>query len=205
MHGYKHIIKPLIDKIAAILLLVVLLPVWLPLALLLWIANGGKPFFFQQRPGLNGKVFVLMKFRTMTDKRDAAGKLLPDRQRLTRLGSLVRKTSLDELPQLINVLKGDMSLVGPRPLLVEYLPLYNELQHKRHSMRPGITGWAQVNGRNAISWDRRFEYDVWYVEHVSPALDLKIMWLTLLKVLRSEGVTQQGHATVEKFTGNTII
>lgn len=205
MHGYKHIIKPLIDKIAAILLLVILLPVWLPLALLLWIANGGKPFFFQQRPGLNGKVFVLMKFRTMTDKRDAAGKLLPDRQRLTRLGSLVRKTSLDELPQLINVLKGDMSLVGPRPLLVEYLPLYNELQHKRHSMRPGITGWAQVNGRNAISWDRRFEYDVWYVEHVSPALDLKIMWLTLLKVLRSEGVTQQGHATVEKFTGNTII
>lgn len=205
MHGYKHIIKPLIDKIAAILLLVILLPVWLPLALLLWIANGGKPFFFQQRPGLNGKVFVLMKFRTMTDKRDAAGKLLPDRQRLTRLGSLVRKTSLDELPQLINVLKGDMSLIGPRPLLVEYLPLYNELQHKRHSMRPGITGWAQVNGRNAISWDRRFEYDVWYVEHVSPALDLKIMWLTLLKVLRSEGVTQQGHATVEKFTGNTII
>lgn len=205
MHGYKHIIKPLIDKIAAILLLVILLPVWLPLALLLWIANGGKPFFFQQRPGLNGKVFVLMKFRTMTEKRDAAGKLLPDRQRLTRLGSLVRKTSLDELPQLINVLKGDMSLVGPRPLLVEYLPLYNELQHKRHSMRPGITGWAQVNGRNAISWDRRFEYDVWYVEHVSPALDLKIMWLTLLKVLRSEGVTQQGHATVEKFTGNTII
>lgn len=205
MHGYKHIIKPLIDKIAAILLLVVLLPVWLPLALLLWIANDGKPFFFQQRPGLNGKVFVLMKFRTMTDKRDAAGKLLPDRQRLTRLGSLVRKTSLDELPQLINVLKGDMSLIGPRPLLVEYLPLYNEVQHKRHSMRPGITGWAQVNGRNAISWDRRFEYDVWYVEHVSPALDLKIMWLTLLKVLRSEGVTQQGHATVEKFTGNTII
>ena len=205
MNGYKHIIKPLIDKIAAILLLVVLLPVWLPLALLLWIANGGKPFFFQQRPGLNGKVFVLMKFRTMTDKRDAAGKLLPDRQRLTRLGSLVRKTSLDELPQLINVLKGDMSLIGPRPLLVEYLPLYNEVQHKRHSMRPGITGWAQVNGRNAISWDRRFEYDVWYVEHVSPALDLKIMWLTLLKVLRSEGVTQQGHATVEKFTGNTII
>lgn len=205
MHGYKHIIKPLIDKIAAILLLVILLPVWLPLALLLWIANGGKPFFFQQRPGLNGKVFVLMKFRTMTDKRDAAGKLLPDRQRLTRLGSLVRKTSLDELPQLINVLKGDMSLIGPRPLLVEYLPLYNEVQHKRHSMRPGITGWAQVNGRNAISWDRRFEYDVWYVEHVSPALDLKIMWLTLLKVLRSEGVTQQGHATVEKFTGNTII
>ncbi|HEY0608589.1 MAG TPA: sugar transferase [Chitinophaga sp.] len=205
MHGYKHIIKPLIDKIAAILLLVVLLPVWLPLALLLWIANDGKPFFFQQRPGLNGKVFVLMKFRTMTDKRDAAGKLLPDRQRLTRLGSLVRKTSLDELPQLINVLKGDMSLIGPRPLLVEYLPLYNEVQHKRHSMRPGITGWAQVNGRNAISWDRRFEYDVWYVEHVSPALDLKIMWLTLLKVLRSEGVTRQGHATVEKFTGNTII
>lgn len=205
MHGYKHIIKPLIDKTAALLLLLLLLPVWLPLTVLLWVANGGKPFFFQQRPGLNGKVFVLMKFRTMTDKRDANGKLLPDGQRLTRLGSLVRKSSLDELPQLINVLKGDMSLIGPRPLLVEYLPLYNHVQRKRHSMRPGITGWAQVNGRNAISWERRFQYDVWYVENVSPALDLKIMWLTLLKVLRSEGVTQQGHATMEKFTGNTII
>jgi lipopolysaccharide/colanic/teichoic acid biosynthesis glycosyltransferase len=145
-----------------------------------------------------------MKFRTMTDKRDASGELLPDEQRLSRLGRLVRKSSLDELPQLINVVKGDMSLIGPRPLLVEYLPLYNDIQRRRHAVRPGITGWAQVNGRNAISWDQRFEYDVWYVENISPALDLRILWLTLLKVCRAEGVTQQGHATVEKFTGNSI-
>lgn len=203
MHGYKHIIKPLIDRVAALILLVLLLPVWLPLMILLWIVNSGRPFFLQQRPGLNGKVFVLMKFRTMTDKRDAAGILLPDARRLTPLGRLVRKTSLDELPQLVNVLKGDMSLIGPRPLLVEYLPLYNEMQHRRHSVRPGITGWAQVNGRNAISWEHRFEYDVWYVENISPALDLRIAWLTLLKVGKAEGVTQKGHATVEKFTGNS--
>jgi lipopolysaccharide/colanic/teichoic acid biosynthesis glycosyltransferase len=205
MHGYQHIIKPLIDRTAALILLLLLLPLWLPLTVLLWMANGGKPFFFQERPGLNGKVFVLMKFRTMTDKRDASGHLLPDGQRLTGLGRLVRKTSLDEIPQLVNVLKGDMSLIGPRPLLVEYLPLYNEVQRRRHSVRPGITGWAQVNGRNAISWERKFQYDVWYAEHVSPALDLKILWLTLLKVCRSEGITQQGQATAEKFTGNTII
>lgn len=205
MHGYQHIIKPLIDRVAAFILLMLLLPIWLPLTVLLWIANGGKPFFFQERPGLNGGVFVLVKFRTMTDQRDAAGNLLPDAQRLTGLGRLVRKTSLDEMPQLINVLKGDMSLIGPRPLLVEYLPLYNEVQRKRHSVRPGITGWAQVNGRNAISWERKFEYDVWYAENLSLALDLKILWLTLMKVCRSEGITQQGQATAEKFTGNTII
>jgi undecaprenyl phosphate N,N'-diacetylbacillosamine 1-phosphate transferase len=203
MHGYKHIIKPLGDRLAAFILLVLLLPVWLPLMVLLWIVNGGKPFFFQQRPGLNGKVFVLMKFRTMTDKRDAAGKLLPDAQRLSPLGRLVRKSSLDELPQLLNVVKGDMSLIGPRPLLVEYLPLYNDMQRRRHAVRPGITGWAQVNGRN--TWEQRFEYDVWYVENISPALDLRIIWLTLLKVCRAEGVAQQGHVTVEKFTGNSII
>lgn len=202
MPGYKNIVKPLTDKTVALILLLLLLPVLLPLTLLLWIVNGGKPFFFQERPGLNGKIFVLMKFRTMTDKRDASGKLLPDAQRLTPLGRLVRKSSLDELPQLVNVLKGDMSLIGPRPLLVEYLPLYNEMQRRRHAVRPGITGWAQVNGRNAISWERRFQYDVWYVENISPALDLRIIWLTLLKVGRAEGVTQQGHATVEKFTGN---
>jgi undecaprenyl phosphate N,N'-diacetylbacillosamine 1-phosphate transferase len=205
MHGYQHIIKPLGDRLAALILLALLLPVWLPLMLLLWIVNGGKPFFFQQRPGLNGKVFVLMKFRTMTDQRDATGKLLPDAQRLSPLGRLVRKSSLDELPQLLNVVKGDMSLIGPRPLLVEYLPLYNDMQRRRHAVRPGITGWAQVNGRNTISWEQRFEYDVWYVENISPALDLRIIWLTLLKVCRAEGVTQQGHVTVEKFTGNSII
>jgi len=205
MHGYKHIIKPLGDRLAALILLVLLLPVWLPLMVLLWIVNGGKPFFFQQRPGLNGKVFVLMKFRTMTDKRDASGELLPDAQRLSPLGRLVRKSSLDELPQLLNVVKGDMSLIGPRPLLVEYLPLYNDMQRRRHAVRPGITGWAQVNGRNTISWEQRFEYDVWYVENISPTLDLRIVWLTLLKVCRAEGVAQRGHATVEKFTGNSII
>ncbi|HEY0611343.1 MAG TPA: sugar transferase [Chitinophaga sp.] len=205
MHGYKHIIKPLTDRLAALILLVLLLPVWLPLMILLWIVNGGKPFFFQQRPGLEGKVFVLMKFRTMTDKRDASGKLLPDAQRLSPLGRLVRKTSLDELPQLVNVVKGDMSLIGPRPLLVEYLPLYNDTQRRRHAVRPGITGWAQVHGRNAISWEQKFEYDVWYVENISPALDLRIVWLTLLKVCKAEGVTQQGHATMEKFTGTPII
>ncbi|WP_298741172.1 sugar transferase [uncultured Chitinophaga sp.] len=203
MHGYKHIIKPLADRLVALILLVLLLPVWLPLMILLWIVNRGKPFFFQQRPGLNGRIFVLMKFRTMTDKRDKAGQLLPDAQRLTPLGRLVRRTSLDELPQLLNVLRGDMSLVGPRPLLVEYLPLYNNMQRRRHAVRPGITGWAQVNGRNAISWEQRFEYDVWYVEHISLALDLRILWLTLLKVCRAEGVTQHGHATAEKFTGNS--
>ena len=205
MHGYQHIIKPLGDRLAALILLALLLPVWLPLMLLLWIVNGGKPFFFQQRPGLNGKVFVLMKFRTMTDQRDATGKLLPDAQRLSPLGRLVRKSSLDELPQLLNVVKGDMSLIGPRPLLVEYLPLYNDMQRRRHAVRPGITGWAQVNGRNTISWEQRFEYDVWYVENISPTLDLRIVWLTLLKVCRAEGVAQRGHATVEKFTGNSII
>jgi lipopolysaccharide/colanic/teichoic acid biosynthesis glycosyltransferase len=204
MHGYRDIIKPLLDKLAALLILLPLLPLWLLLTILLWAANRGKPFFFQPRPGLNGKIFVLMKFKTMSDKRDEQGNLLPDKDRLTGLGKLVRKTSLDEVPQLLNVLKGDMSLIGPRPLLVEYLPLYNEEQHKRHSVRPGITGWAQVNGRNAISWDRKFAYDVWYAEHLSPGLDLKIIWLTIQKVLRSEGISQQGQATAEKFTGNTI-
>jgi len=201
MHGYKNIIKPLIDRLVALVLLLLLLPVWLLLTVLLWVANNGKPFFLQQRPGLYGKIFSVIKFRTMTDQRDANGQLLPDGQRLTRIGSIVRKTSLDEIPQLLNVLKGDMSLVGPRPLLVEYLPLYNATQRRRHAVRPGITGWAQVNGRNAISWEQKFEYDVWYVEHISFALDIKILWLTVCKVFRSEGISQQGHATARKFTG----
>ncbi|GAA0559821.1 sugar transferase [Chitinophaga japonensis] len=202
MHGYKHIVKPLLDRLVVLLLLLLLSPVWLLLTVLLWIANDGKPFFFQQRPGLYGRIFRVIKFRTMTDQRDADGRLLPDEQRLTRIGSIVRKTSLDEIPQLLNVLKGDMSLVGPRPLLVEYLPLYNATQRRRHAVRPGITGWAQVNGRNAISWEQKFEYDVWYVEHISFALDLRILWMTLVKVLRSEGISAANTATMERFTGN---
>lgn len=205
MQGYKDIVKPLSDRVIALLLLLLLLPVWLLLTVLLALVNGGRPFFFQPRPGLHGKIFSVIKFKTMTDKRDRNGNLLPDHDRLTPLGKLVRKTSLDEIPQLLNVLKGDMSLIGPRPLLVEYLPLYNEEQQKRHAVRPGITGWAQVNGRNAISWERKFEYDVWYADHVSFELDMKIAWLTIQKVLRSEGISQQGQATAEKFTGNTII
>ena len=205
MHGYKNIIKPLLDRLVALLVLLLLLPVWLLLTVLLALVNGGRPFFFQQRPGLHGKVFRVIKFKTMTDQRDRHGNLLPDHDRLTSLGKLVRKTSLDEIPQLLNVLKGDMSLIGPRPLLVEYLPLYNGVQRRRHSVRPGITGWAQVNGRNAISWERKFEYDVWYADHVSFELDMKIIFLTIQKVIRSEGISQQGQATAEKFTGNTII
>jgi len=204
MPGYKHNIKPLLDKIAAFILLLLLLPLGLLLLLLLGIANNGRPFFLQQRPGLYGKVFCIIKFRTMNNKRDVNGRLLPDAQRLTAVGKLVRKTSLDEIPQLINVLKGDMSLVGPRPLLVEYLPLYNQEQQRRHSVRPGITGWAQVNGRNAITWEQKFKYDVWYADHVSLQLDLKIVWLTILKAARSEGISQQGQATAQKFEGTTV-
>jgi len=204
MPGYKHNIKPLLDRIAAFMLLLLLLPLGLLLVLLLGIANNGRPFFLQQRPGLYGKIFCIIKFRTMNNKRDVNGSLLPDAQRLTVVGKLVRKTSLDELPQLINVLKGDMSLVGPRPLLVEYLPLYNAEQQRRHSVRPGITGWAQVNGRNAITWEQKFKYDVWYADHVSLQLDLKIIWLTVLKAARSEGISQQGQATAQKFEGTTV-
>lgn len=171
------------------------------ITLFLAVANQGNPFFRQLRPGLNGKVFVLIKFKTMNDRNDAAGQLLPDAERLTTLGKIIRKTSLDELPQLWNVLNGDMSLIGPRPLLVEYLSLYNKQQSKRHAVRPGITGWAQVNGRNALSWEEKFKYDVWYVENLSLALDAKIIWITLIKVLRGEGITSDTSATMERFKG----
>ncbi|MFF6017083.1 sugar transferase [Lysinibacillus fusiformis] len=165
--------------------------------------NLGSPAIFKQpRPGLNGKVFNVYKFRTMTDERGDNGELLPDSERLTSFGKLLRKLSLDELPQLLNVLKGDMSFVGPRPLLEEYLPLYNERQAQRHKVRPGITGWAQVNGRNAISWEQKFEYDVWYVENQSFWLDMKILLLTVKKVFVSEGISQEGQATIKKFTGS---
>lgn len=168
----------------------------------LTIANHGKPFFFQKRPGKNEKVFSIIKFKSMNDKTDAQGKLLSDAERLTAIGGFVRKTSLDEIPQLINVLKGDMSLIGPRPLLVQYLPLYNEFQKRRHEVRPGITGWAQVNGRNALSWEKKFEYDVWYVDHLSLGLDLKILFLTVKKVFIREGISKEGEATMTPFKGN---
>jgi undecaprenyl phosphate N,N'-diacetylbacillosamine 1-phosphate transferase len=177
-------------------------PVMIITTILLTFVNKGKPFFFQIRPGFNEKLFKIVKFKTMTDAKDADGNLLPDHERMTKVGNLVRKTSLDELPQLINVLKGDMSLIGPRPLLPEYLPLYNKEQQKRHHVKPGITGWAQVNGRNAISWEQKFKYDVWYVEHISFVTDVKIVLKTIKKVVVSEGVNSAGQATTVAFTGS---
>ena len=199
---YSNFIKPLCDRVVALIALVVLSPVILIVTILLLVANNGKPFFFQPRAGFKGRIFRIIKFKTMNDRKDANGELLPDADRLTAIGRFVRKTSLDELPQLLNVIKGDMSIVGPRPLLVEYLPLYNATQARRHDVKPGITGWAQVNGRNAISWTLKFEYDVYYVEHISFAFDVRIIWRTLSKVFKSEGISAQGVATAEKFTGN---
>lgn len=199
---YKQFIKPLLDFLAALMGLLIISPVFVVVTLALAIANSGKPFFFQRRPGKGERIFTIVKFKTMNDKKDAQGRLLPDAQRLTAVGRLVRKTSLDEIPQLLNVLKGDMSFVGPRPLLPEYLPLYNETQRKRHEVKPGITGWAQVNGRNAISWEQKFDYDVWYVKNQSWAVDLKILFLTAKKVVVSEGISQEGQATAEAFKGN---
>lgn len=199
---YKNYIKRIIDFSAALVGLLLLSPVFILVTIGLFFANQGKPFFFQSRPGKGERIFRIIKFKTMNDKKDANGNLLPDADRLTPVGSFVRKTSLDEIPQLINVLKGDMSLIGPRPLLVQYLPLYNEIQKRRHEVRPGITGWAQVNGRNAISWLRKFEYDVWYVDHISFLLDMKILFLTLKKVFIREGISQQGQATAAEFRGN---
>lgn len=202
---YRQFLKRWIDFTVALLALLLLSPVLLLVTLALFIANNGQPFFTQLRPGRDERVFRIRKFKTMNDKKDATGVLLPDAQRLTPAGSFVRKTSLDELPQLFNVLKGDMSLVGPRPLLVDYLPLYNERQRLRHSVRPGITGWAQVNGRNAVSWEQRFEMDAWYATHLSFLLDMKIIGMTIGKVLRAKDVNAPGAATVERFTGNTEI
>lgn len=201
---YKNIFKRLFDFLAAFAGLLILSPVFIVVTIGLSIANSGKPFFFQTRPGKNARLFRIIKFKTMNDKKDAQCGLLPDAQRLTKIGSFVRKTSLDEIPQLINVLKGEMSLIGPRPLLPEYLPLYSPEQYRRHEVRPGITGWAQVNGRNAISWQQKFEYDVWYVDHLSFALDLRILFLTLKKVVVSEGINTDGQATTERFKGNAI-
>jgi lipopolysaccharide/colanic/teichoic acid biosynthesis glycosyltransferase len=169
---------------------------------ILLISNSGKVFFTQDRPGKNGKIFKVIKFKTMNNSRDANGVLLPDSQRLTKVGKFIRSTSLDEIPQLLNILKGDMSLVGPRPLLVSYLNLYTPEQNKRHNVRPGITGWAQVNGRNSISWTQKFEYDVWYVDNISFFLDIKILCLTLKKVIKQEGISSNNNATMEAFKGN---
>lgn len=190
------------DFSLALVLMVLLAPVFILLILLLYIFNRGKVFFFQDRPGKNEKVFRIVKFKTMTDEKDEQGNLLPDELRLTKMGKFVRKTSLDELPQLLNVLKGDMSFIGPRPLLVSYLPLYNEEQKRRHLIKPGITGWAQVNGRNTITWKQKFIYDVYYVDHLSLALDLKIFWMTIKKVLKREGINTDGQATADDFKGN---
>ncbi|WP_292010230.1 sugar transferase [Chryseobacterium sp.] len=198
---YKSFFKRMIDFFIAFLALIILSPVFIIVAIGLYFANRGKPFFFQARPGLNEKIFKIIKFKTMNDKKDADGNLLSDAERLTSIGAFVRKTSLDELPQLINVLKGDMAIIGPRPLLPQYLPLYNETQKRRHEVRPGITGWAQVNGRNAISWAKKFELDVWYVDNLSFLTDCKVFFTTFKKVFKSEGISQEGQVTTEAFNG----
>jgi lipopolysaccharide/colanic/teichoic acid biosynthesis glycosyltransferase len=200
---YRHFFKRLFDFVIALIGFIIISPLFLLLWIWLSIANkGAGAFFFQERPGKHERIFKVIKFKTMTDERDAKGNLLPDAVRLTRIGKFVRSTSLDEIPQLLNVIKGDMALIGPRPLLVQYLPLYNETQRRRHEVRPGITGWAQVNGRNAISWQEKFAYDVWYVDHLSLSLDIKIFLKTVEKVFNREGINSQDNATMEPFKGN---
>lgn len=198
---YKIAFKSIIDFFVSFVILVITAPILIIVTLFLLFANQGKPFFYQLRPGKNDKIFKIIKFKTMNDKKDTDGKLLSDAERLTKIGNFVRMTSLDELPQLINVLKGEMSLIGPRPLLPEYLPLYNETQKRRHEVRPGITGWAQVNGRNAISWSQKFEFDVWYVNHASFLLDCKILFLTIKKVFKREGINSENSVSAEAFNG----
>jgi len=198
---YAIIFKRIFDFSTVLIGLILLSPIFLIVMIGLFYVNNGKPFFVQKRPGKNERIFKIIKFKTMNDKKDINDNLLPDSQRLTCIGKWIRRTSLDEIPQLINVLKGEMSLVGPRPLLPEYLPLYNNEQKKRHNVRPGITGWAQVNGRNAISWTQKLALDTWYVEHQHALLDLKILWKTFLKVWASEGINAQGQATTTLFNG----
>lgn len=198
---YNHFFKRVIDIVVSLLVLILTSPIILITTIALFIANNGKVIFTQQRPGLNNKIFKIVKFKTMNDKCDSQGNLLDDHIRLTKVGRLVRKLSIDELPQLFNVLKGEMSLIGPRPLLVEYLEYYDSEQIKRHKVRPGITGWAQVNGRNAISWEDKFKFDVWYVNNMSALVDLKIIFLTIYKVFKSEGINANEEVTMEKFTG----
>ena len=199
---YRHFFKRLFDFFIALIGLIILSPIFIVVTIGLYFANDGKPFFFQSRPGLNERIFKIIKFKTMNDKKDTNGKLLSDAERLTPIGAFVRKTSLDEIPQLINVLKGDMAIIGPRPLLIQYLPLYDDKQRRRHDVRPGITGWAQVNGRNAISWTKKFELDVWYVDHVSFLTDLNVFFTTFKKVFKREGISADGHVTIEPFNGN---
>lgn len=200
---YQSIFKPLFDRACALILLVIVSPVIIVVAAVLYVVNRGRIWFTQERPGKDGVVFTVIKFRTMTDERDVHGNLLPDSERLTTMGKFVRKTSIDELPQLFNILMGEMSFVGPRPLLVEYLALYNPEQLRRHHVKPGITGWAQVNGRNTVMWPQRFAYDVWYVDHISFVLDMKILFLTVLKVVKAEGISSGTSMTMEKFNGNS--
>ena len=198
---YRKIFKQLFDRLLALIALILLFPVFIFIIFLLSIANKGKPFFIQSRPGRNGKIFKIVKFKTMNDKIDSNGNLLPDIDRLTKTGNFVRKTSLDEIPQLFNVIKGDMSLIGPRPLLANYLHLYNDFQNRRHEVKPGITGWAQVNGRNSISWDKKFELDVWYVDNISLYLDVKIVFLTIKKIFSSKDVYTLEGEPIEPFDG----
>lgn len=200
---YKKFFKRWLDFVIVSCVLLVIWPVLLVITVGLHFANkGAGAFFTQERPGKDGKLFKVIKFKSMTDERDEDGQLLPDAQRLTAVGRFIRSTSLDELPQLLNVLKGDMALIGPRPLLPQYLPLYSKEQARRHEVRPGITGWAQVHGRNAISWTEKFKLDVWYVDHVSLRVDLEVVFLTIKKVLKREGISQEGQATMEMFNGN---
>ncbi|WP_456407938.1 sugar transferase [Caldithrix abyssi] len=199
---YRNFFKPFLDFTLSLTAFILISPVLLLLSIVLLVQMGRPIFFVQTRPGYRGKPFRLIKFRTMKNEVDKQGNLLPDEKRLTRFGQFLRSTSLDELPELFNVLKGDMSLVGPRPLLMEYLPLYSKEQARRHEVKPGITGWAQVNGRNALTWQEKFKLDVWYVDHVSFFLDIKILFLTMIKVLKREGIQYPGQATMKKFTGN---
>lgn len=200
--NYKDFIKPILDFIFSLIIIIIISPILIVISLVLLISFKGNPFFIQSRTGKNGRIFKIIKFKTMNDKRDKYGNLLPDVMRITRVGNLLRKSSFDELPQLLNVIKGDLSIVGPRPLLNEYLPLYSKEQACRHKVKPGITGWAQVNGRNAITWNQKFEYDLWYVDHISFKLDLKILLLTLKNIFKSEGINSQPNVTMGKFTGN---
>lgn len=203
---YKHFFKRLFDFIISLIALVIISPLLLVVTIWLHFANkGAGAFFLQERPGKNANIFKVIKFKTMTDERDQDGNLLPDEKRLTKVGRFVRSTSIDELPQLVNVLKGDMALIGPRPLLVEYLPLYSKEQARRHEVRPGISGWAQCHGRNAISWTEKFKLDVWYVDHVSLMTDLKVILITIKKVFFRDGISQEGQATMEAFKGNDEI
>jgi undecaprenyl phosphate N,N'-diacetylbacillosamine 1-phosphate transferase len=199
---YKNFYKYLFDFIISLLLFLLLSPLFIIITIGLFFANQGHPFFLQSRPGKCERIFTIVKFKTMNDKKDETGNLLSDADRLTKIGAFVRKTSLDEIPQLLNVIKGDMSLIGPRPLLTSYLPLYNDFQKRRHDVRPGITGWAQINGRNAISWKEKFELDVFYVENVSFLLDSKIILTTVMNVIQSKDINQADHATISKFDGN---